>query len=54
MRLSGRICFLRLVQRQPVETISPSLRISRISASPSVVLPDPDSPTTPSVWPARR
>jgi hypothetical protein len=28
-------------------------RISRNSASPSVVLPDPDSPTMPSVWPCR-
>ena len=31
----------------------PRDEISRISARPSVVLPEPDSPTTPSVWPSR-
>ena len=30
----------------------PSLDTSLSSASPSVVLPEPDSPTTPSVWPS--
>ena len=39
---------------RPSKRISPSERISRISASASVVLPEPDSPTTPSVSPARR
>src|SRR6185436_6812598 len=37
----------------PRNTIGPSDEISRNSASPSVVLPDPDSPTTPSVSPLR-
>ena len=31
--------------------MAPSLRSRRSSASPSVVLPEPLSPTTPSVWP---
>ena len=37
----------------PRNTIGPSEEISRSSARPSVVLPDPDSPTTPSVSPLR-
>src|SRR6202045_5198931 len=37
----------------PKNTIGPSDEISRSSASPSVVLPEPDSPTTPSVSPLR-
>ena len=37
----------------PRNTIGPSEEISRSSASPSVVLPEPDSPTTPSVSPLR-
>ena len=36
-----------------MNTIGPSDEISRSSASPSVVLPEPDSPTTPSVSPLR-
>ena len=38
---------------RPANRMSPSEEIIRVSASPSVVLPEPDSPTTPSVWPAR-
>src|ERR1700692_1735557 len=37
----------------PKNTIGPLEEISRSSASPSVVLPEPDSPTTPSVSPLR-
>ncbi len=37
----------------PRKTIGPSEEINRSSASPSVVLPEPDSPTTPSVSPLR-
>src|ERR1700716_2094177 len=37
----------------PKNTIGPSDEISRSSASPRVVLPEPDSPTTPSVSPLR-
>src|ERR1700738_4342121 len=37
----------------PKNTIGPSDEITRSSASPSVVLPEPDSPTTPSVSPLR-
>ena len=37
----------------PRNTIGPLEEISRSSASPSVVLPEPDSPTTPSVSPLR-
>ena len=37
----------------PRNTIGPSDEISRRIASPSVVLPEPDSPTTPSVSPWR-
>ena len=37
----------------PRNTIGPSEEISRSSARPSVVLPEPDSPTTPSVSPLR-
>ena len=36
-----------------MNTIGPSEEISRRMASPSVVLPEPDSPTTPSVSPLR-
>ena len=36
-----------------MNTIGPSEEMSRSSASPSVVLPEPDSPTTPSVSPLR-
>ena len=36
-----------------MNTIGPSDEISRSSARPSVVLPEPDSPTTPSVSPLR-
>ena len=36
-----------------MKTIGPSEAINRSSASPSVVLPEPDSPTTPSVSPLR-
>jgi hypothetical protein len=38
---------------RPRKTIGPSEEISRSSARPSVVLPEPDSPTTPSVSPCR-
>jgi hypothetical protein len=37
----------------PTKLMRPCDEISRVSARPSVVLPEPDSPTTPSVWPAR-
>src|ERR1700687_5519249 len=37
----------------PKKTIGPSEEINRNSANPSVVLPEPDSPTTPSVSPLR-
>ena len=40
------------IARPPTGPPLGSCRRSR--ARPSVVLPDPDSPTTPSVWPARR
>ena len=36
-----------------MNTIGPSEEISRRMASPSVVLPEPDSPTMPSVSPLR-
>jgi len=36
-----------------MKTIGPSDEISRRIARPKVVLPDPDSPTTPSVSPLR-
>ena len=36
-----------------MNTIGPSEEISRRIARPSVVLPEPDSPTTPSVSPLR-
>ena len=36
-----------------MNTIGPSEEISRRMARPSVVLPEPDSPTTPSVSPLR-
>ncbi len=38
---------------RPSKWMRPSDEIMRASARPSVVLPEPDSPTTPSVWPAR-
>ena len=37
----------------PSNRMSPSEPIRRNSARPSVVLPEPDSPTTPTVWPSR-
>ncbi len=37
----------------PMNTTGPSEEISRRMARPSVVLPEPDSPTTPSVSPLR-
>src|SRR6201981_2524270 len=37
----------------PRNTIGPLEEIKRKSANPSVVLPEPDSPTTPSVSPLR-
>ena len=37
----------------PMNTIGPFDEISRRIARPSVVLPEPDSPTTPSVSPLR-
>ncbi len=37
----------------PLNSMRPLDEIMRASARPSVVLPEPDSPTTPSVWPAR-
>ena len=51
---SGRIS-LKLLPWMSLaeEDDRPSDEISRISASPSVVLPEPDSPTTPSVCPSR-
>ena len=54
-RRSGRISR----EREPVDaacprkTIGPSDEISRSMARPSVVLPEPDSPTTPTVSPSR-
>src|SRR5262245_62753880 len=50
----GRICLnLRPSMSCPMNTIGPVDEISRRMARPSVVLPDPDSPTTPSVSPCR-
>jgi|GEM_PF-3928204 len=37
----------------PLKLIPPVLEIRRKSARPSVVLPEPLSPTTPTVWPSR-
>ncbi len=53
-RRNGRIALKRRPWiLLPKNTIGPSDEISRSSASPSVVLPEPDSPTTPSVSPLR-
>src|SRR5580704_17307785 len=53
-RRNGRICLKRSpCSSLPMKTIGPSEEISRRMASPSVVFPDPDSPTTPSVSPLR-
>ena len=53
-RRSGRIALKESRRcRVPMKSMRPSDEISRASARPSVVLPEPDSPTTPSVWPAR-
>ena len=37
----------------PSKRIEPLDEIIRDKARPSVVLPEPDSPTMPTVWPAR-
>ena len=51
---NGRIALnLRPCSGLPRKTIGPSDEISRRIASPSVVLPEPDSPTIPSVSPLR-
>jgi hypothetical protein len=53
-RRNGRISLKRRPWMSlPRNTIGPSDEISRSSARPSVVLPEPDSPTTPSVSPLR-
>src|SRR5258708_30315063 len=53
-RRNGRIAVKRRAWiTLPRNTIGPSDEISRNSANPSVVLPEPDSPTTPSVSPLR-
>src|SRR3954453_6151563 len=53
-RRNGRIALKRRPWiLLPRNTIGPLEEISRNSASPSVVLPEPDSPTTPSVSPLR-
>src|SRR5271154_1204436 len=53
-RRNGRIALKRRPWiLLPKKTIGPSDEISRSSARPSVVLPEPDSPTTPSVSPLR-
>src|SRR6266853_6061900 len=53
-RRNGRIALKRRPWTfLPRNTIGPSDEISRSSARPSVVLPEPDSPTTPSVSPLR-
>src|SRR3984957_12917747 len=53
-RRNGRIALKRSPWISlPRNTIGPLEEISRNSASPSVVLPEPDSPTTPSVSPLR-
>src|SRR5271169_2928513 len=55
LRRNGRICLKRRpCSALPMKTIGPSDEMSRRSAKPSVVLPEPDSPTTPSVSPLRR
>ena len=41
------------LQVLPSNWMPPSLRSSRSRARPSVVLPEPDSPTRPIVWPSR-
>ncbi len=53
-RRNGRIALKRRPWISlPRNTIGPSDEISRSRARPSVVLPEPDSPTTPSVSPLR-
>ena len=54
-RRSGRIALKdSLLMSRPLKLdASAATRSCRASARPSVVLPEPDSPTTPSVWPAR-
>src|ERR1700729_505320 len=53
-RRNGRIALKRRPWiLLPRKTIGPSDEISRSSARPSVVLPEPDSPTTPRVSPLR-
>ena len=54
-RRTGRICLrLKLVMSVPSKTIGPAVgSISLMIVRPSVVFPQPDSPTTPSVSPAR-
>src|SRR6516162_10215858 len=53
-RRNGRIALkLRPWMLLPRKTIGPLEEISRSSARPSVVLPEPDSPTTPNVSPLR-
>ena len=54
LRRCGRISLKRSsCSGLPMNTIGPSEEISRRMARPSVVLPEPDSPTTPSVSPLR-
>ncbi len=52
-RLSGRICCSgSCVMSRPSNTMRPaSMSMSRMSARPSVVFPEPDSPTMPTVSP---
>ena len=54
-RRTGRICLrLSVVMSLPSKTMRrPSARCSLMIVRPSVVLPQPDSPTTPSVSPGR-
>ena len=53
-RRNGRICLnFKPWISLPRKTIGPFEEISRRMARPSVVLPEPDSPTTPSVSPLR-
>ena len=53
-RRNGRIALnLRPWMAWPMNTTGPFDEISRRMARPSVVLPEPDSPTTPSVSPLR-
>ena len=53
-RRNGRIALkLSPWMSRLANVIDPALRSRRSSAKPSVVLPEPDSPTTPTVWPSR-